>query len=54
MDQIAASGTCADYIDRQVTAKGRGVDREVDALLAQMSDRNEVKAMCKKARGKPA
>jgi hypothetical protein len=35
VDEIAASGACADYIDVQTRAKGRGLDREVDALLAQ-------------------
>jgi len=54
IDEIAASGTCADYIDVQIRAKGRGLDREMDALLAQKSVRDAVKAMCKEARGKPA
>jgi hypothetical protein len=53
IDEIAASGTCADHIDVQVRAKGRGLDREVDALFAQKSVRDEVKVMCKKARGSP-
>ncbi len=55
IDEIAASGRCADYIDVHESAKRRGCfDLEVDRLLAQKSIRDEVDAMCDKARGKPA
>jgi hypothetical protein len=55
IDEIAASGRCADYIDVHESAKRRGgFDLEVDRLLAQKSIRDEVDAMCDKARGKPA
>jgi hypothetical protein len=49
IDEAAASGKCADYIDVQVMAKGRGLDAEVDSLLARQSVRDEVKAMCREA-----
>jgi hypothetical protein len=50
IDELAASGTCADYIDVQIRAKGHGLDREVDHLLARRSVRDDVKAMCQQAR----
>ena len=50
IDDLAASGACADYIDVQTRAKGRGLDREVDGLLARQSVRDDVSAMCRKAR----
>ena len=54
IDEIAASGRCVDYIDVHEAAKRRGgFDLEVDRLLAQKSVRDEVDAMCEKARGKP-
>ena len=52
IEEIAASGTCADYIDVHVTAKGWGFDLEVDRLLALKTVRDETDAMCNKARGK--
>ena len=55
IDQLAASGTCADYIDVQNAAKGRGLDREVDDLLVTRSIRDEIDGICRKARkdGRP-
>jgi hypothetical protein len=50
IDEAAASGDCADYIDVQVMAKGRGLDAEVGNLLARQSVRDDVNAMCKEAR----
>ena len=54
INEIAASGTCTDHIDVHVRAKGRGFDLEVDRLLQQKIVRDEVDAMCAKARRKPA
>ena len=54
IDEIASSGKYADYIDVHEAAKRRGFDLEVDRLLAQKIVRDEVDAMCKKARGKSA
>jgi hypothetical protein len=54
IDEIAASGRCEDYIDVHEAAKGRGFDLEVDRLLAQKTVRDEIDAICEKARGKPA
>ena len=52
IDEIAASGRCADFIDVHESAKRRGgFDLEVDRLLAQKSIRDEVDAICDKARG---
>ena len=50
IDELAASGTCADYIDVQNAAKGRGLDREVDDLLVARSIRDEIDGICRKAR----
>jgi hypothetical protein len=50
IDDLAASAACADYIDVQTRAKGQGLDREVDGLLARQSVRDDVSAMCRKAR----
>jgi hypothetical protein len=50
IDELAASGTCVDYIDVQNAAKGRGLDREVDDLLVARGIRDEVDEMCRKAR----
>ena len=52
IEAIAASGTCADYIDVQNTARGRGLDGAVNHLLAQKSVRVEIDAICKQAREK--
>ncbi len=49
IDEAAASGKCADYIDVQVMTKGRGLDAEVANLLGRQSVREEVKAMCREA-----
>ena len=54
IDEIAASGTCTDHIDVHVTAKGRGFDLEVDRLLSQKTVRDEIDAICEKARGNSA
>ena len=54
LNEIAASGTCTDHIDVHVTAKGRGFDLEVDRLLQQKTVRDEVDAVCEKARRKPS
>ena len=55
IDEIASSGKYTDYIDVHEAAKRRGgFDLEVDRLLAQKSVRDEVDALCEKARGKPA
>jgi hypothetical protein len=55
IDEIAAAGRCVDYIDVHEAAKRRGgFDVEVDRLLAHKSVRDEVDAICEKARGKPA
>ena len=50
IDELAASGTCADYIDVQNAAKGRGLDREVDDLVVARGLRDEVDGICWKAR----
>ena len=55
INEIAASGRCADYIDVHESAKRRGgFDVEVDRLLALKSVRDEVDAICENARGGPA
>jgi hypothetical protein len=54
IEEIAASGRCADYIDVHESAKRRGgFDLEVDGLLAYKSVRDEVDALCEKARVNP-
>ena len=50
IDQLAASGTCADYIDVQNAAKRRGIDREVDDLLVARDLRDAIDEICRKAR----
>lgn len=50
IDELAATGDHTDYISIQNAARGRGLDREIDDLLAGQSLRDDVKAMCDKAR----
>jgi hypothetical protein len=48
--ELAASGTCTDYIDVQNAAKGHGLNREVDDLLVAWALRAEVNEICRNAR----
>ena len=52
IDALAASGNCADYIDVQTAAKGRGLDQAIEHLLAKKSLRDEIDLICRKARAK--
>ena len=55
IDEIASSGKYADYIDVHEAAKRRGgFDMEVDRLVSLKSVRDEVDALCEKARRKSA
>ena len=54
IEGLAASGTCADYIDVQNAARGRGLDSTIDHLLSQKTVRDELDAICKQARRKKA
>jgi hypothetical protein len=50
VDEIAAKGTCVDFVDVQFYAKGRGLDWEIRQLFVSRAVRNEVNALCEKTR----
>jgi hypothetical protein len=53
IDQIAARGTCADFLDVQFYAKGHGYDWEMRQLFVSKPVRDDVNARCGEARKSP-
>jgi hypothetical protein len=53
INEPAASGTCADYIDAQNAAKARGLDREVDDCSSPGGSAVRSTTMQESTKGRP-